>query len=149
MVQLLLESRAQHDKATAEGATALHVAALQGHAEVVRSLLEETGGWQMGGEVKGEVESGRGKGWVGLMVWLWLAVGRWLCPVGFPPLPQAGAEKDSATREERFTPLHLACHRGSLETVQLLLDAGVDKDTTLSNGHLEWFLVVFSFFCGL
>ena len=48
---------------------------------------------------------------------------------------QAGADKDKATFDEGFTPLHLACHRGSLEVIQLLLAAGANKDKTLSNGH--------------
>ena len=48
---------------------------------------------------------------------------------------QAGADKDKATFDEGFTPLHLACHRGSLEVIHLLLAAGANKDKTLSNGH--------------
>ena len=50
-------------------------------------------------------------------------------------MAQAGADKDKATFDEGFTPLHLACHRGSLEVIHLLLAAGANKDKTLSNGH--------------
>lgn len=50
-------------------------------------------------------------------------------------LLEAGAQKESATRELGITPLHRAAQEGHLEVVRLLLSAGAAKDKAiLSDG---------------
>ena len=119
---MLLEAGADKDAATMHGVTvtALHIAAREGHLEVVRLLLQ----------AGADKDASNGDGLTAL---------HFAARPGHSEvvrlLLEAGADKDAATTHGvTVTALHIAAQEGHLEVVRLLLEAGADKDTADTNG---------------
>lgn len=99
---------------------ALHMAAHQGHFEVVKLLHEASG------EVNATMERGETA--------LHLAADSGNFEV-VRFLIEAGADKDAARSDDGKTALHFAALRGHLQVVQLLVEAGAEKDAATFDGH--------------
>ena len=119
VVRLLLEAKADKDKATGAGATSRHMASDRGHLEVVRLLLE----------AKADKDKATGAGATSLYTASHhghLEVVRLLLA--------ANTDKDKAGNDGTTAP-HAASRRGHLEVVRLLLEAKADKDKADDDGE--------------
>ena len=123
VVQLLLQAGAVKDKdrVTGSGLSALHLAANQGHLEILQLLLRA----KCDTDLK---DSNR------------RTALHWAIQSGHSEvvklLLQAGADKDSVDPTICMsTSLHLASEKGDLEVMRLLLEAGADKDPIDRNGR--------------
>eukprot|EP00913_Durusdinium_trenchii_P028910 g27106.t1 len=121
VVQLLLEFGAE-DQLSAEGFSALHRAAQKGHLEVVRLLLSKV--MRLLLELGADKEKGSQHGDTPLHL---CARGGAECLDSVRFLLEHRAPVDSKSHL-RATPLHLAVRSGSVDLVQVLIDAGAAKD---------------------
>ncbi|CAE7852144.1 ANKRD17 [Symbiodinium microadriaticum] len=125
VARLLLEAKADKDKATKNNATALFFAAQQGHLEVARLLLEAKAD-------KNTATTDRG------VTPLYVAAERGQLEV-VRYLLEAKADKDHGTTDIEATPLLVAAQNGELEVARLLLEAKADKDKATVRGGTAFF----------
>ncbi|OLP96560.1 Ankyrin-3 [Symbiodinium microadriaticum] len=120
VVRLLLEAKADMDKATQDGATPLYSAAAYGQLEVARLLLEANADQDKAtqdGETPLFIAAQLGQ----------LEVARFLL--------EANADTDKA-RQDGATPLFIAAAHGQLEVVRLLLEAKADMGKATQDGSI-------------
>ncbi|HLH43966.1 MAG TPA: ankyrin repeat domain-containing protein [Bryobacteraceae bacterium] len=122
LVRLLLKSGANPNLAIATGETPLMTCAKTGVADAVRLLVE------YGANVNAKEPS---QNQTALM---WAAAGRH--PDVVRALIEAHADLRARTKQG-FTPLHFAARVGDLESVKLLLDAGVDVNILTQSSEPE------------
>ena len=125
VASLLLEAKADKDKATSNNATAFFFAAQKGHLEVARLLLEARAD-------KDKATTDRG------VTPLYVAAERGQLEV-VRVLLEAKANKDHATTDRDATPLFVAAQNGKLEVARLLLEAKADKNKATDGGGTAFF----------
>ncbi|OLQ14727.1 Enolase 2 [Symbiodinium microadriaticum] len=124
VARLLLEAKADKDKAIENGATPLYTAAARGHLKVARLLLE----------ANADKDKATHEGTTPLFIAAQngeLAVARFLL--------EAKADKDKAI-DGGATPLHIAAASGHFKVTRLLLEASADKDKADENGATPLFI---------
>ena len=115
---LLLEAKADKDRAYANSSTPMHFACQRGHVEVVRLLLEANADKNKApGDGNTPLLTASQAGHLDVIVLLL----------------EAKADKDKAT-EKGFTPLIMASYLGHVEVVLLLLEASADLDKAADSG---------------
>ena len=114
MVQLLLQHRANPNLAIATGETPLMTCARTGNADAVRRLIE-------GGAAIDAKEPSQNQ-----TAMMWAAAEKH--PGVVKALIDAHADPNARTKQG-FSPIHFAARVGDLESVKLLLAAGVDINT--------------------
>jgi uncharacterized protein len=114
MVQLLLQHRANPNLAIATGETPLMTCARTGNADAVRRLIE-------GGAAIDAKEPSQNQ-----TAMMWAAAEKH--PAVVKVLIDAHADVNARTKQG-FAPIHFAARVGDLESVKLLLAAGVDINT--------------------
>mmetsp|Transcript_6378 Transcript_6378/g.11660 ORF Transcript_6378/g.11660 Transcript_6378/m.11660 type:complete len:356 (+) Transcript_6378:81-1148(+) len=118
--KLLLEARADPDRAAEDGAAPLHSASFQGHAEIVEHLIQ----------AKANLDQADGHGNSALH---YAASQGCLDVVDL--LAAAGADVDRPDANAG-TPMHAAAKSGEAKIVRRLLEAGADKSLVDNDGAL-------------
>jgi uncharacterized protein len=117
---VLLAGGADADAVTADGFTALHIAAFFGKPEAARLLLD-----------RGADVDARGRGWMTGTPLHSAASGRHVDVVEI--LLAAGADPN-ARQSGGWTPLHSGAHNGDVATVALMITAGADLEAVNDDG---------------
>lgn len=132
MVAFLLENNADANYRESRSLMPLHIACIRGEVEVARLLIDH------GADVRGQAPRG--------VEPLYVAVGTAPEPAALTSLLlQHGANPDvfcSVQPGEEPTPLHMACSRGDVETVRLLLEADAKVDVRDAQGATPLFSAV-------
>ena len=124
VASLLLEAKADKDKASDDGATPLFIAAQQGHLEVARLLLE--------------AKADKDKAMDHCATPLFTAAENGHLEVA-SLLLEAKADKDKAM-DDGATPMFTAAKNGHLEVASLLLEAKADTDKATDDGATPLFI---------